>query len=306
MAAIASGLDYLDLQFLGYPNIIATAVLQGGGRVALVDPGPATAQRVLEEELSTLGLALADVTDVLVTHIHLDHSGGVGRLLRSNPAIAVHVHERGAPHLVDPSRLISSASRLYGDDMERLWGEILPVPGANIRPLAGGETIRLGERDLRVAYTPGHAQHHVSFFDEATGTALVGDTAGIRRPPGTYVMPPTPPPDIDLAAWRDSLARILAWRPSSLFVTHFGSFANVEEHAGELLGRLDDWAALARQLLRRADLADAQRTEAFVDTVRADLRRRMSPEDADAYDRSGRIDLSWLGLARAIAKESRV
>lgn len=305
MAPIASGLDYVDLHFLGYPNIIATAVLSGPSGVALVDPGPSTTGERLVAELSGQGITPADITDVLVTHIHLDHSGGVGQLVRANPRIIVHVHETGAPHLVDPSRLMSSAAKLYGADMERLWGQVLPVPNANVRPLAGGERVTAAGRRLPVAYTPGHAKHHVSLFDEETGTAFVGDTAGIRRAPGTYVMPPTPPPDIDLAAWRRSTARILEWRPSTVFVTHFGPFTDVESHTGELLERLNEWAGLARGLLDQPDLSDEQRMERFIRAVRADLRQRMSAQEAEAYDRSGRIDYSWMGLARAIAKESR-
>jgi glyoxylase-like metal-dependent hydrolase (beta-lactamase superfamily II) len=305
MTPIVSGLDYVDLEFLGYPNIIATAVLHGPGGVALVDPGPSTAGDRLLEELSRQGMLLADVTDVLVTHIHLDHSGGVGQLVRANPSLLVHVHEAGAPHLTDPSRLLTSAAKLYGADMERLWGQVLPVPAANIRTLAGRETIDAAGRPLAVAYTPGHAKHHVSFFDETTGIAFVGDTAGIRRAPGTYVMPPTPPPDIDLEAWLQSIDRVLAWKPSTLFITHFGPFDDPTSHADEFLSRLRAWAELGRELLAQAGLTDEQRMDRFIEAVRRDLEPRMSPEEADAYDRSGRIDLSWLGLARAIAKESR-
>ena len=306
MAPIVSGLDYIDLQFLGYPNIIATAVLHGPAGVALVDPGPSTAGGRLVAELSRQGVALSDVTDVLVTHIHLDHSGGVGQLVRANPGLVVHVHEAGAPHLIDPSRLMSSAAKLYGVDMDHLWGEVLAVPEANIRALTGGETITAGGRPIMVAYTPGHAKHHVSFFDESTGIAFVGDTAGIRRAPGTYVMPPTPPPDIDLVAWPQSIDRILGWHPSTLFITHFGPFVDPAPHADEFLARLREWAELGRALLRRAELTDEQRLDQFVDAVRREIRPRMSAEEAEAYDRSGRIDLSWLGLARAITKESRM
>jgi glyoxylase-like metal-dependent hydrolase (beta-lactamase superfamily II) len=186
--------------------------------------------------------------------------------------------------------------------MTRLWGEILPVPAANVRALKGGERIVAGGRALRVAYTPGHAKHHVSYLDEASGVAFVGDTFGIRRAPSTYVMPPAPPPDIDLGAWPESAQRILAWNPSSVFLTHFGPFDNVRAHAEELLARLDEWATRARSLLGDASLTDSQRCDRFVEAAREDLRRRMSSREAEAYDRSGRIDYSWQGLARAITK----
>jgi glyoxylase-like metal-dependent hydrolase (beta-lactamase superfamily II) len=307
MSTIAAGLDYTDVHFLGYPHIIATAILQAGNAasgVALVDPGPQTTLERLKAELGGRGISLTDVTDLVVTHIHLDHSGAAGHLVHANPRMRVHVHEAGAPHLIDPTRLLSSASRLYGDDMARLWGDIWAVPAGNVNVLRGGERILAGGRDLRVTYTPGHAKHHVSYLDEATGVAFVGDTFGIRRPPSTYVMPPAPPPDIDLKAWPESVSRILDWNPSAVFLTHFGPYENARSHGEELLSRLSEWADRARALLRDHSLGDAERCDRFVEEARADLRRRMSARDAEAYDRSGRIDYSWQGLARAIAKEA--
>lgn len=304
MTSITAGLHYTDLQFLGYPHIIATAVLTGADAragIALVDPGPATTVSTLTAGLQALGIALSDVTDLLVTHIHLDHAGGTGQLVRANPRIRVHVHEAGAPHLVDPSRLISSASKLYGDDMGRLWGEILPVPADRLDVLRGGERITVAGRTIRVEYTPGHAKHHVSYLDEASGVAFVGDTLGIRRPPGSYVMPPAPPPDIDLGAWRASVARIMAWRPASVFLTHFGPYGDVPRHAEQFLTNLQDWEGKVRALLARAELSDAERCERFVEDVRAGLRTQMGPAEADGYERSGRVDYSWQGLARALS-----
>lgn len=307
MTTIAAGLDYTDVRFLGYPNIIATAILCGAGTgagVALVDPGPQTTLETLRADLAGRGIGLSDVTDLLITHIHLDHAGASGHLVHANPRMTVHVHEAGAPHMIDPTRLLASASRLYGDDMARLWGDVWPVPAANVHVLRGGERVRAGARDLRVAHTPGHAKHHVSYLDEASGVAFAGDTLGVRRPPSTYVMPPTPPPDVDLRAWPESVRRILEWNPSAVFLTHFGPFENVRTHADELVSRLDEWAVRARALLKDKSLTDEQRCERFVEAGRADLRRRMSTRDAEAYDRSGRIDYSWQGLARAISKEA--
>lgn len=304
MTAISTGLDYTDVRFLGYPHIIATAILHGESGVALVDPGPHTTLETLTTDLGGRGMTLQDVTDLVITHIHLDHSGAAGHIARANPRMRVYVHGLGAPHLVDPSRLIASASKLYGEDMQRLWGEILPVPAESVHALQGGERIVAAGRQLRVIYTPGHAKHHVSYLDETSGVAFVGDTLGIRRPPSTYVMPPMPPPDIDLNAWPESVRRILEWNPSAVFLTHFGPYDNPQPHAEQLVAQLRQWAELARTLLRRSDLSDAQRCERFVHEVRLDLRRRLSPEDVEAYDRSGRIDYSWQGLARAIAKEA--
>ena len=148
MISLATGIDYVDLNFLGYPNIIATAVLHGPGGVALIDPGPSTSLTTLRSTLERSGIGMADVRQILLTHIHLDHAGCTGTLVKENPSIDVFVHERGATHLADPTKLLSSATRLYGQDMDRLWGEFLPVPRERLRELKGGETHR-GRRDGR-------------------------------------------------------------------------------------------------------------------------------------------------------------
>ena len=165
---------------------------------------------------------MADVTDILLTHIHLDHAGATGTLVREHPRLRVFVHERGAPHMANPDKLVVSAARLYGDAMDRLWGEVAPVPSASMTILKGKERIAVGGRTFDVEYTPGHASHHVSFFDRDSGVALVGDTAGVKLTPDGFVMPPTPPPDVDLEAWHEGLGRIEQWRPGTLFLTHFG------------------------------------------------------------------------------------
>ena len=166
---LAAGLDYADLQFLGRPGIIATAILRGPTGVALVDPGPSTTIDTLKAALAERGTSVGEIRQLLLTHIHLDHAGATGTLVRENPDIEVLVHERGAPHMAKPVRLIASATQLYGEaEMARLWGEFLPVPESNLRALKGGETITAAGRELAVAYTPGHASHHVSYFDHAT------------------------------------------------------------------------------------------------------------------------------------------
>jgi glyoxylase-like metal-dependent hydrolase (beta-lactamase superfamily II) len=298
MTALAQGVDYVDLQFLGKPGIIATAVLQSAGGVALIDPGPSTTIENLREALRRKGIALSDVRQLLLTHIHLDHAGVSGTLLREHPGIDVFVHERGAPHLVDPTKLLVSATRLYGADMERLWGEVLAVPAERVRALKGGERIVAGGRDLLVEYTPGHASHHVSYFDPSSRIAFVGDTAGIRRGPGTYIMPPTPPPDIDLEVWRESEAKILAWDPDTLFLTHFGPFHGARPHFQELMDRLGEWSTIVRRLLADASLTDGERERRFVDAALLDLRRVVGDAEAEQYGRAGRLDYSWQGLSR--------
>ena len=297
--ALAAGLDYADLHFLGRPAIIATAILRGPDGVALIDPGPATTLETLRTALQQKGIQFADLRQLLLTHIHLDHAGGTGTIVRENPSIEVWVHERGAPHMEDPARLLASATRLYGEaDMARLWGEFLAVPGANLRPLAGGETIIAAGRELQVAYTPGHASHHVSFFDPASRIAFVGDTAGIRRGSGSYVMPPTPPPDIDLEAWRESEQRIIAWDPDMLFMTHFGPFHGVRLQFQQLRENIEGWSRIVKRLIADAPLTEERRQSMFVEQAHRELRRAVGEEEADQYGRAGRLDYSWQGLAR--------
>jgi glyoxylase-like metal-dependent hydrolase (beta-lactamase superfamily II) len=296
---LATGLDYADLQFLGKPEIIATAILHGSAGVALIDPGPSTTLETLRGALRQKGISFADVRQLLLTHIHLDHAGASGSIVRENPAIEVLVHHIGAPHMADPAKLLASATRLYGEaDMQRLWGDFVAVPKENIRPLKGGETIEAGGRELRVAYTPGHAWHHVSYFDAASRVAFVGDTAGIRRGEGTYVMPPTPPPDIDLEVWRESEAKILAWDPDALFLTHFGPFRGARVQFQQLWENIEHWNRAVRRLIADASLTEEQRQDAFVEEALRELRRAVGEQEADQYGRAGRLDYSWQGLAR--------
>jgi len=303
MITLASGLSYLDLDFLGVPRIIATVVIHGPGGAVLIDPGPSTTLPALRAGLDRAGIPLAEVRTILLTHIHLDHAGVTGTLVRENPALRVYVHEKGAPHLVDPAKLIASATRLWGDDMERLWGEIRPVPQDNLVVVAGGARLSAGGRDLDVAYTPGHASHHVSFFNADSGIAFVGDTAGVRLPPAGFVMPPTPPPDIDLEAWRVSLRRIADWGPETIFVTHFGPHAPVGAHLTEMVAHMELMSGLVKASLARPG-TDEEREAWFADEIRRDLRRRTSEADAHAYEVAGRFDLSWRGLARYCRKKA--
>jgi glyoxylase-like metal-dependent hydrolase (beta-lactamase superfamily II) len=298
MGALAGGMNYIDLNFLSRPGIIATAVFSHSTGVALVDPGPSTTLGTLLKALGQQGISARDIRWLLLTHIHLDHAGAAGTLVEANPAIEVLVHERGARHLIDPSKLLASATRLYGADMERLWGKVQPVPADRVTALAGGERVTAGGREVEVAYTPGHASHHVSFFDRASGVAFVGDTGGIRRGAGTYIMPPTPPPDIDLEAWRASADRILAWDPDTLFLTHFGPFRGVRPHFQELFDRLDSWSERVRRLLADASIDDVERERRFVEEGRQDIRRTVGDGEAEQYARAGRLDYSWQGLAR--------
>jgi glyoxylase-like metal-dependent hydrolase (beta-lactamase superfamily II) len=224
----------IDVMHLGRPHVIGCWEVDG----ALVDPGP-------ESSLSTLLEALGGERPraLLLTHIHLDHAAATGAMVRRWPELEVYVHERGAPHLIDPSKLLASAGRLYGDRMQRLWGEIVPVPEANVKPLAGGEQV-LG---MRVAYTPGHASHHVCYLHES-GTAFVGDVAAVSIPGVNLIVPPTPPPDIDIEAWIDSIGIVEGWEPERLALTHFGAIDDPAPHFARVRERLHEEAQLARDL----------------------------------------------------------
>ena len=223
----------IDVRHLGIANVICCHRVDD----VIVDPGP-------ESTLDTLLEGLGDEVPakILLTHIHLDHAGAAGALVRRWPDVEVWVHERGARHMLDPSRLVASAARIYGDDMQRLWGDMAPVPERNLRVLSGGE--HLGP--WRVEYTPGHATHHASYLHEPTGTALVGDLAGVRIADGP-ILPPTPPPDVDLEAWHASLRTVAAWDADRIAVTHFGTWDDVGAHLETMHEQLDHWADVSRR-----------------------------------------------------------
>lgn len=288
---------FVDLRFLGHPGVIGTGVLRTPAGAWLVDPGPTSALPGLHNGLASLGLSLADVRGLLLTHIHLDHAGATGTIVRQHPQVPVFVHERGAPHLIDPTRLLQSAARLYAGNLERLWGEVRPVPEANVRVLKGGEHLDLDGRVLAVSYTPGHASHHVSYFESGSGTAFVGDTGGVRLAPAAPVLPPTPPPDIDLAAWATSLALIRDWNPARLYLTHFGAVDEPREHLQRLEERLAALADLVREILA-VPATDEERMAQFVERVGADLRGALPGSEAARYLLAVPLEHCWLGLAR--------
>ena len=218
-------------------------------------------------------------------------------MVKENPAIDVFVHERGAPHMTDPSKLLASATRLYGDDMDRLWGEFLPVPTANIRRLSGGERIDVADRRFEVAYLPGHASHHIGYFDPSSGVAFVGDTAGVRTGKALFVMPPTPPPDVDVEAWVESVDVIRGWQPSTLFATHFGPHEDALAHLDALVEHLAGMSEIARRVVEQ-EASDDDKLEAFTHEARIYLQRRLPPDEVALYDFAAPLSLGWLGLAR--------
>jgi glyoxylase-like metal-dependent hydrolase (beta-lactamase superfamily II) len=293
----------LDMNWVGRPHSIAAALLESGGHRAIVDPGPESTYPTLREHLHSRGLSPVQLDAVLLTHIHLDHAGATGSLVRENPRLVVYVHNLGAPHMIDPSRLLASAARLWPHTLHQLFGETLPVPKENLHILEGGETLTLGTRRVEVEYTPGHASHHVSYFDAAEGVAFVGDTTGIRIDNGPYILPATPPPDINLEIWENSFATILARRPSRLFLTHFGYAKNPAEHINEFRRRLHHWAELAAEVLR-SSADESQAKQAFVARAQAEMQKRIGAQEADHHAFTAGLDLSFLGLARYLRKRA--
>jgi glyoxylase-like metal-dependent hydrolase (beta-lactamase superfamily II) len=303
MTTVAAGIRYIDVAFRQNPLVIASAVLDGPDGVALIDPGPTSCLPTLRDRLRAGGIEIRDIRTILLTHIHLDHAGATGSLVQENPSIRVIVHEKGAPHMVDPAKLLASATRLYGPAMDELWGPFLPVPAANVTAVSGApgsrEPIEAGGRTLDVAYTPGHASHHVCYFDARSGIAFVGDMAGVRIPPSTFVIPPTPPPDIDIELWAASIDRILAWHPSTLFLTHFGPIDTPGAQLQQTIDRLQRQATLAKEALALpGDLSEEARAEHFTRALALDLRRSMSEADAARYELAIPLHQCWQGLAR--------
>jgi glyoxylase-like metal-dependent hydrolase (beta-lactamase superfamily II) len=287
----------LDVNWVGRPRSIAAALLESNGHRALIDPGPASTLPELTRQLAEYRLSTADLDTLLLTHIHLDHAGASGALVRENPRLAVYVHELGVKHMIDPTKLLASAARLWPNDLQQLFGETLPVPEGNLRVLSGGETLALGGRKLDVIYTPGHASHHVSYFDDAEGVAFVGDTTGIRIENGPYILPATPPPDIDLGVWEESFAAILARGPQRLFLTHFGYSDNPAAHIVEFRERLHRWSEWAADALR-TEPTEAAAQKHFEANSRAEMEEVLGATEAEHHAFTARLDLSFLGLAR--------
>lgn len=295
----------IDLNFLNIPRVIAAYVLPTSDGIAVIETGPTTVLPTLIEGIRALGLEPADVRHILVTHIHLDHAGAVGTWTRQLPEARFYVHEIGAPHMLDPANLIRSATRIYGDDMQRLWGEFLPVPEERTTVIRDGDPLELGGRILDVVYTPGHASHHVAFHEPATGFAFVGDVGGIRVPPSTFPIPPTPPPDVDIAAWKDSIRKLRELHPTRLLLAHFGPVEDIATHLAGLEASLDTFVALVEDAVIEGVERDAivERMAKYVgQLVEADG----SPEVERQFSVTVPYGMATDGLLRYLRKRDEV
>ena len=274
----------LDLGFQGRDRVIGAYVLDTEDGPALFDCGPASSIPRLKAGLAARGLALADIRHLLLSHIHLDHAGAAGSLVREHPGLQVHVSEVGAPHLVDPSRLEASARRLYGDAFDSLWGELAAVPKANLHVVVGSSVL-----GLECFPAPGHARHHVCYLDP-DGTLYAGDAAGVRIPPHSAVLPPTPPPEFELEAWLATLDEVEARDPQQLALIHFDVVDDPKPHLAELRRRLADWV----------DVVEAgAEDEAFAQHVRREL-----GDGADDYEHAMPFWQSYAGLKRYVERRA--
>jgi len=266
----------LDLHFGGRERAIGVYLVDTDDGLGLFDCGPSSTLPTLEAGLAREGLALTDLRHLLLSHIHLDHAGAAGSIARRCPDLTVWVSEIGAPHLIDPSKLERSARRLYGDLFDPLWGELAPVPESNVR-VATGDVV-----GWWAFPTPGHASHHVSYLSD--GLLLAGDACGVRMPVVSYVLPVSPPPDIDVEGWHSSIDEIRRRKPDRLALIHFGIHDDVSSHLDRLEAELDKWAKRVR---------DGMTQDEFVAAARADLNT-----DADDYDQVAPLWQSWVGLER--------
>ena len=269
------GVWQISLPFQGEPDIVGSYLIAGETEIALIDPGPGS---MLEEQLAAIreaGFDPADVTHVVLTHIHLDHAGMTGSLLHSMPRANVYVHGKGAPHLIDTSKVVASASRIYGERMKELWGPIEPVPQERIRVIEGGDILTIANRRLEVHYTPGHAVHHVIFFDVHSGELFAGDAAGVRLQGIDYVRPPTPPPDLDVEAWSESIDTLKRLRPDVLYIAHFGPTTNVTQHLERLREKLFSWGDFVLDEMRKGK-EEAEIIELLIARTQPEIQRATS------------------------------
>jgi glyoxylase-like metal-dependent hydrolase (beta-lactamase superfamily II) len=292
----ADGITGVDTRMAGKTSI-TSAYLLHGTEPTLVETGPTTSVEAVTEGLASIGLSTQDLAHIVVTHIHLDHAGGVGTLAGRFPRATVWVHDRGAPHLADPAKLVSSATRVYGEErLRRLFGGVEPVPADRLRSVADGDRIALGDRDLDVLYTPGHASHHIALVDSRSGAVFTGDALGIHLPDDRVLRPATPPPDIDVEVGLQSIDRIREAARSILLFSHFGPVREVDELCDIAASRLRRWADIVRDALRTTD--DLERIAELLERQTADEFQGVDAVDPSRYDTLSDMRMNAAGLMR--------
>ena len=297
--------ETIDLNFLGTEKVIATFLLLGGNSAAIVETGPTSCLEHLQAGLKANGVSPEDVWEVLLTHIHLDHAGASGHLAGLLPNATFYVHELGYPHLADPSKLVTSATRIYGERMDELWGEARPVPEERLVVLGDGEEVGAAGGRLVAHDTPGHAYHHLAYLEPDSASLFAGDVAGIRLPGQSYVRPPTPPPEIDVEAWVRSIENIRKMAPVTLHPTHFGSYEDVDRHLSELEQRLQDWLLFvegrSHEGAPREEISEELRTKGDAEM----LAEGADPEESERYDLAGNYEMLTAGILRYVEKRRK-
>ena len=303
---VAPDLYIIDQQFQGTPHVIASYLIPGDNGHTLIESGPTTTNAALLAGIRAAGFDPADITQVVLTHVHLDHAGGAGVLLTEHlPKARVLVHKAGGQHMIDPTKLVASAGRIYGDDMDRLWGEVRPVPADRVDILDDGDTVVAGRRTLTALDTPGHAGHHMAYHDAEHGIVFTGDVAGIRVGPSPIVRPPTVPPEYSPELWLRSAARVRALNPSTIYLTHFGGFDDATRHFDDLISRMFYWTGLVEGFLV---------SESDTKKVEVELHRRGDAEMLEAvpqegllvaYQLAGNYQMAVDGIARYVRKRDQ-
>jgi glyoxylase-like metal-dependent hydrolase (beta-lactamase superfamily II) len=292
-------IEVLDLDFMGAERVTASFLLLGEKTAALVESGPTTCLESLMGSLKEHGVAPEDVQQVFLTHIHLDHAGASGHLAGLLPNATFYVHEIGYPHLVDPSKLLKSATRIYGQRMDELWGEVHPIQEYRLTALSGGEEMGAADGILVAHHTPGHAPHHLAYHEPQSKTLFAGDMAGIRLLAGSsHVRPPTSPPEFDPQAWQRSIALIRRLKFRNLALTHFGAFEDVDRHLEELQWRLREWLLFVEQRVdggyTKDEITDHLRAKANAEL----LAEGAGPDVAERYELAGSMGVFVDGLLR--------
>ncbi len=297
-------IEIMDLGFMETEEIIASFLLTGEGSAAIVETGPTTCVENFMQGLKDRGVAPEDVEKVFLTHVHLDHAGASGDLVERLPNAVFYVHEVGYPHMVDPSTLLKSAARIYGEEnMYEMFGEPQPMPEDRLKELKGGEEIETVGGLLTAHYTPGHAYHHLAYLEPRSGMLFAGDVAGVRLPGQAYVKPPTPPPEVDVEAWKGSIETIRSIAPAALCPTHFGSYEDVERHLGELEQRLEDWLLLVEERMdeerSQEDIAEELESKGDEEMIREGA----GPEETERYELAANYEMLVAGLMRYVSQQ---